>query len=149
VRIPHQSASVSRSSTGVSTGGIRESVLLEIDGVPVGEFTGIDEENGIITFDPFFGAGPTFGGGGSMGKDCSQIPRDGCCEWTCTAWCLRQTRFGDCWWCCGNPPFECTRLCDYCVEPVPPPRNLNRFVGDCRRGANPGPCSRERDICLT
>jgi hypothetical protein len=65
----------------------------------------------------------------------------GCCEWGPILH-VRQTAFGT----CRYYEYVCTRGPDFgCDARQPSPRPLN--IRDCCRGANPGPCSRERDIC--
>src|SRR5215470_8582924 len=69
MRVPNQRESCLRGNAATRrTAGIEPAVLLEIDGVPVGEFTGFDPETGNFYFDPFFG-GIGGGGGGGGGID--------------------------------------------------------------------------------
>jgi hypothetical protein len=63
--LPNQSRSVLRSSIAISKSkGVRPSVEIVIDGVPMGEVTGVDEINGVIFFEPVGGFGGPLGGGG-------------------------------------------------------------------------------------
>src|SRR5262249_43974716 len=117
---------------------IQAALELVIDGVPVGEVTGIDDINGIIYYDPFFGGGP---GGGNLSDPNPRPPRTGCCQWRCPSWCARPTAWGICPYCCIE--YQCEIPCVDGTVPRPP--RVNPIY--CRRGGNPGPCSHEADLC--
>jgi hypothetical protein len=80
----------------------------------------------------------------SCGRDLSlsdeRRPKTHCCEWG-----PRQRTKTTAWGICVYYDYECTRpdvACDV-VKPRPTPADIR----ECCRGANPGPCSHEREIC--